>query len=517
MRRLSFSTAGIAVALLAAHVTGCAYTNTNSIRDYMTLRTLDGQQLQGRDVAPNPMPREAIRSDDYFGIKLEHIFLGPAENQAARNIGLIAEVSGIVPEGINCNELPASEISIDLPAQRTSNALTSTGCAYKTVVDLQTNFNGTHITYDSTFITPVFRTSNEPLSFRFLMVNIRDVALAQRIAQWAGETIEGVMGRIGGGINPIAREVVSVGISAVNMLLDMAAEPTYVFQMTTDFVTAESVSDTTTPQNLLVAGDYIIVGTREGTPLLSSMVATEQLYFNSGRLYWTEGNAEYRDAAYMVFKVVRFSRYPGTLPISLEEISREVRRGNSAGPIVSDAQRTILDLQELSILNETEGDLLRVVLDWYSDAAMADNALSAAADARPPMQIDYTTAFTDGTLAVDPLLDTADLARRLQERVYDGYGATLGFRQSECIALGAMTRSLAEHYATVRGPVVRAFEDMQIRRVQLQRMASRTPAQQAEFDALVDLEPLLAERLGGLPESLPEPVCPGLREELPGG
>jgi hypothetical protein len=501
---------------VAFSLAACGYTNAYSIRDYMTMRTVDGQALSGRDIAPSPMPREAIRSDDYFGIKLEHIFLGPSDDQRARNIGLIAEVSGIVPDGINCDELPMSEIDIDLPAQRTDNALKSNECSYRTIVDLKTNFNGSHLTYDSTFITPVFRTANEPLSFRFLMVNIRDMALARRIADWALGQVDGLMNRLGGAVNPIAREIVSVGVSAVNLILDMAAEPTYVFQMTTDFVAAESVADTTTPQNLLVAGDYIIVGVREGGTLLSAMVAAEELYFNSGRLYWTADDSEYRDAAYMVFKVVRFSRYPGQLPISLEEISRASRRGDDATPLVRDAQQRIVDLQELSILNETEGDLLRVVLDWYGDAARTDAALQAAADARPPMQIDYTTAFTDGTLALDPLLDAHDLTRRLQERVYDGYGASLGFRQSECIALGAMSRSLAEEYATVRAPVVRAFEEMQIRRVQLQRSTARSAEQQAEFDAIVSLEPLVAERIGSLPDSLPEPVCPGLREPLPG-
>lgn len=503
---------------LCTSLAACGPVNAFTVRDYMTVRSLDGTTLTGRDVVPAPRPREAITSDDYFGIKLEHIYLGPWDNQNARNIGLIAEISGIVPEGINCEEIPESDIDFDLPPERTSNALRSNECSYRTIVDLKNSFNGSHISYDSTFITPTFRTRNEPLQFRFLMVSIRDLDLARQIFNWAAEQAQRIMERTGfARANPVASEIVSIGVSAVNWLLDAAAEPTQVFDMTTDFVAVETVQDSTVPQNLLIAGDFIIVGAREGGTLISAMVAAEQLYFNSGRLYWTANNEEYRDAAYMVFKVVRFSRYPGALPFSLESINREVRGGASPEQLVSDAQRTLLELQEATMLNETEGDLLYNLLDWYANTASVAQRLEEGdygADDIPLAWSEVPPALVAGLLPLEDLASAADSMRTLEERLFANYGSTPGFRQAECVAIRSLTQGLADRYRAARPEVVTAFENLQLARLALQRDNARTPEEEAQFNVLRQIEPSVVELVNRLPETLTEPECPALRDDL---
>jgi hypothetical protein len=509
----------VALALLAGLLGGCGPVVRTTWRDYTTLRSEDGRALTGRDVAAVPMPREAIRSDDYFGIKLETIYLGPDDRQGVRNLGFIAEIRGIVPQGFSCDELPPSELDISLPERTSSNALKSSGCAFRTIVDLKTSFAGSHIAYDSTFITPVFRTANEPLNLRFLMVRIRDVSLAQRIVSWAGERLEGVMGRLAGSITPVARELVSVGVSAVNLLLDLAAEPTQVFEMTTDFVAAESVQDSMVPQNLLMAGDFVILGAQRGAALLSAEVAREQLQVNSGRLYWRRDGSEYRDAPYMIFKVVRFSRFPGALPFSLEGIGRQVRQGAEPGGLVAEAQRTLLALQQMHLLNETEGDMLYRLLTWYADTVALAARLEShgyGADDLPSTWREAPAAWVEGLAPTRDLTATAAAMRTLEERLYGSYGATPGFRQAECVAIRSLTQTLADRYATRRAEVVQARDQLQLRRVRLGRQASRSSSEETEYRALFAVEPDVLAQVNALPDLLPEPACPALREEPPG-
>ena len=76
----------------------------------------------------------------------------------------------------------------------------------------------------------------------------------------------------------------------------------------------------------------------------------------------------------------------------------------------------------------------------------------------------------------------------------------------------SMTQALAEGYKDRRPGLKTAFENLQIRRGALQRQASRTPAQNAELDAMTQLEPTLQEMVNKLPEVLPEPACPQLRQ-----
>ncbi|MBU6161636.1 MAG: hypothetical protein KGO50_10970, partial [Myxococcales bacterium] len=292
---------------------------------------------------------------------------------------------------------------------------------------------------------------------------------------------------------------------------------TQVFDMTTDFVAVETVQDSTVPQNLLIAGDFIIVGAREGGTLISAMVAAEQLYFNSGRLYWTANNEEYRDAAYMVFKVVRFSRYPGALPFSLESINREVRGGASPGQLVSDAQRTLLELQEATMLNETEGDLLYNLLDWYANTASVAQRLDEGdygADDIPLAWSEVPPALVAGLLPLEDLASAADSMRTLEDRLFANYGSTPGFRQAECVAIRSLTQGLADRYRAARPEVVTAFENLQLARLALQRDNARTPEEEAQFNVLRQIEPSVVELVNRLPETLTEPECPALRDDL---
>ena len=76
----------------------------------------------------------------------------------------------------------------------------------------------------------------------------------------------------------------------------------------------------------------------------------------------------------------------------------------------------------------------------------------------------------------------------------------------------SLTQALAEGYKERRPGLKTAFENLQIRRAALQRQTSRTAAQNAELDAMVQLEPTLQEMVTKLPEVLPEPACPQLRQ-----
>ena len=86
----------------------------------------------------------------------------------------------------------------------------------------------------------------------------------------------------------------NIGFSAVSWLLDYAAQPTYVFEMTTDFVPVETVEGAQ-PQSLLMGGNFVLVGITPDPRVPSgALKASEQLVFNSGRLYWKDTHEEYR-------------------------------------------------------------------------------------------------------------------------------------------------------------------------------------------------------------------------------
>jgi hypothetical protein len=58
-----------------------------------------------RDLPPTPRPRESITTDDYFGIKLEHIYAGGMLGRNVGNLAIIAQIAGIIPDGVRCEEL----------------------------------------------------------------------------------------------------------------------------------------------------------------------------------------------------------------------------------------------------------------------------------------------------------------------------------------------------------------------------------------------------------------------------
>jgi hypothetical protein len=219
----------------------------------------------------------------------------------------------------------------------------------------------------------------------------------------------------------------------------------------------------------------------------------------------------------VVFNVVRFSRYPTDLPVNLARVQRQVRRGESPDDIVRGAKSTVLDLQDSRMLNETEGTMMLDTFDWYARAtrlaAQFDGEGAAQATAPLLQGLAQVNAPAAASLAgLVELNDTSKLVTRLQDRLFANYGQTPGFRQDECITIRTMTQALAEGYKERRPSLKTAFENLQIRRAALQRQASRTPAQNAELDAMIQLEPTLQEMVTKLPEVLPEPACPQLRQ-----
>ena len=147
-------------------------------------------------------------------------------------------------------------------------------------------------------------------------------------------------------------------------------------EFSTDFVPVETV-DGSVPQNLLMNADFVLVGVPDDTSELPSSVlqAAEQLVFRDGRLLWRDGGDEYRESPYVVFKVVRFSRYPGPLPLDLTELARELRRTDRHDELAGRGLDLVDLLQRDGTLNETEGAFLRRSVTWLSEAALlADQA-----------------------------------------------------------------------------------------------------------------------------------------------
>ena len=519
----------VALAALFVSMLGCSggltdrrddvMVRATSIADVYTVRTTPTGEVTTRDLAPSPRPREAITSDDYFAIKLEDIYAHGLFERARQgaapeygNIALVAEIGGIVPRDIACDLLPESSVDFSLGSSESSNARTPGPCAFKTVVAINPVFNDAHANLSSAFITPPFRTANAPLEFRFIMAELRDVELARQIVEWASS-----MAGIGPEENAVTwqQRLINAGFSAVHWLLDRAAKPTYLLEFSTDFVPVETVEGSV-PQNLLMNADFVLVGIPDDTSELPSSVlqAAEQLVFRDGRLLWRDGGDEYRESPYVVFKVVRFSRYPGPLPLDLTELARELRRTDRHDELAGRGLDLVDMLQRDGTLNETEGAFLRRSVAWLSEAALlADQAERGVVEHPSAAVLSLPPLFAEG-LAPLALLDAlAQTVERLNTQIYEDFGQTPGIRQGECIGFVDLNQRLAAAYARLRPDVVHTFESLQIRRSQLARsQAGMSSEQAAEFDALRQAEPTLQARLERLPETLTESSCPGMRE-----
>ena len=490
-----------------------------SIADVYTVRTTASGEVTTRDLAPSPRPREAITSDDYFAIKLEDIYAHGLFDRARQgaapeygNIALVAEVGGIIPRDIACDLLPESSVEFSLGSSETSNARAPGACAFKTVVAINPVFNNAHANLSSAFITPPFRTGNAPLAFRFIMAELRDIELARQIVDWASS-----MAGIGPEENAVTwqQRLINAGFSAVHWLLDRAAKPTYLLEFSTDFVPVETVEGGV-PQNLLMNADFVLIGVqddREGLPS-SVLQASEQLVFRDGRLLWRDGGDEYRASPYVVFKVVRFSRYPGPLPLDLTELARELRRSDRRDALETRGLDLVEDMQRDGVLNETEGAFLRRSVSWLAEAAqLADDAEqghyappSAAVRALPPV-------LGEGLAPLETLGALAHSVEVLHTRIYEDFGQTPGIRQGECIGFVDLQQRVAAAYAQLRPEVVHSFESLQIRRSQLARSRDAlSETQAAELDTLRQVEPTLQAQLERLPDTLAEVPCPGMRE-----
>lgn len=489
-----------------------------SIADVYTARTTPAGELTTRDLAPSPRPREAITSDDYFAIKLEDIYAHGLFERAREgrapeygNIALVAEVGGIVPPDLDCSLVPEAELEFSLGSSESSNARTPGNCAFKTVVAINPVFNDAHANLSSAFITPPFRSNNQPLEFRFIMAELRDTELAQKIVDWVSD-----MTGIGPEENARTwqQRLINAGFSAVHWLLDRASKPTYLLEFSTDFVPVETVEGAV-PQNLLMNADFVLVGVPRDTETTPSSViqASEQLIFRDGRLLWREGGDEYRESPYVVFKVVRFSRYPGPLPLDLTELARELRRSDIRRDQRERGLDLVDDLQREGTLNETEGAFLRRAVTWLADTAELIESAEEGVDRVPLALSALPVAYAAELAPIEVLEELHDAVEQLQGSIYEDFGQTPGIRQGECVAFRDLNQRAARAFEEVRPDVVTAFESLQIRRSQLARARdSRTPEQSAEFDAIMSVEALLDGRLRDLPETLAEPSCPGMRE-----
>ena len=491
---------------------------TVGIRNYFTVRALQDGSVNTRDLAPTPRPREAITSDDYFGIKLEHVYAGNMLGRSVGNLAIIAQIGGIIPDGQSCQELTDVEDKLGFKpsAQQISSRHASQECQFKSVVQVNPVFRDAHATFDSAFITPPFRTGNDPLRLQFTIAQLNDVELAKKIVDWSKKRLEEAQSADFFKVNELQKEMINIGFTAVNYLLDYAAKPTYVFEMTTDFIPVETVEGGQ-PQSLLMGGNFVLVGMTDNPRVPGGALAAKgKLIYKSGRLYWKDTQDEYRESPYVVFNVVRFSRYPTTLPVNLARVQRQVRRGESPDDIVRGAKSTVLDLQDARMLNETEGTMMLDTFDWYARAtrlsAQFDGSVSAQT-ASPMLQglAQVNAPLAASFAGVEELKDASKLVTRLNDRLFANYGQTPGFRQDECITIRSMTQALAEGYNDRRPGLQAALENLLRRRGELQRQASRTAAENAEFDAMWQIEPTLQEVVTELPEVLPEPACPQLR------
>lgn len=520
--RLVLTSALIAVLLIACNPptdSGTTVREGVGVRDYYTVRSDPGgtQALVSRDMPPSPRPREAITSDDYFGLKLEHIYAGGMLGREVSNIALVAEIGGIIPEGIRCEEFPEEELGIQVSSQARDNRRTGGDCRYKTVLQINPVFRDAHVTFDSVFITPPFRAGFEPLRLQFIVARLENVELARQIMRWAEETTQRLQNRGALRFQEWQRQLVNVGFTAANYILDYASQPTYVLEFTTEFVPVESVEGAI-PQSLLMGGDFVIVGRPavDGFAPDGAQTAINQLYFDSGRLYWRSTRQEYTESPYLIFKVVRYGRYPGMLPIQLPTLVRSMQSGASSSEVISEARSTLTEMQAARTLNETEGALLLALMRWAAESIELGERLSAGRYDQLPVPMvmsELPATFAAGLKPLDDLEAAAEAIRRLQSRLYDEYGRTPGLRQEECVVLRSLTQELADGYRARLPGVRTTFESMQVRRLRLQRSgADASESERQEFESLSRTEVALHDRITALPDVLEEPACPGMRQ-----
>jgi hypothetical protein len=489
------------------------------IHDYYTVRSTDDGRVTVRDIAPEPRPQEAITGDDYFQIKLEHIFVGDTLGRDIGNMAIITQLEGVVPQGVSCHELDISDLEFDLNQRERANVATP-GCAYKHVISINPVFNDAHVTFDSAFITPPFRMGMQPIGLRFIIAQLNDTELARDILDW-GEAQVNNLSELGlGEISQWQSQVVDIGFTVANYILDYASQPTYLFEFETDFIPVETVGGVSTPQNLFMGGDFVIVGfPRDGAAPAGALAAADQLLYSSGRLYWRDSNVEFRQGPYIVFKVVRQSRFPAELPVNLAQMARNIERGYSADEIQDMMRTAVLDLQDDRVLNETEGRYLLDLFDWYATARGVHDLLEDAAfngtRSEPenwPMQMrDVPMTIGPDLALLQQLSQAATSLSRLQERIYDNYETHPGIWQSECIALRSMTQTLSDAYGELRPAVWTSFEDLQLARMALQRDGDRTDREEDRLEALESAEVWAQRAFEDAPEDLVEPQCPGLR------
>jgi len=505
------------------------------IRDFYTMRSVDGK-LGTRDVRPEPRPREAITGDDYFQIKLETIYIGEALGRDVGNLTIVSQIEGILPANVQCKELDVSDIGFDIHQRERSSHDSSVKCAYKHVLSINPVFRNGHLTVDSAFITPPFRMGKKNVGLRFIIGQLNDVELARTLLKWGQEQLNNLSewGLAEIELNKWQSKLVDIGFTVANYILDYAAKPDYVFEFQTDFVPIEAVSGVADPQNLFMGGDFVIVGftsaaekkmgtpdplTGEPTGRAGALMMSEKLVFDSGRLYWKDSKAEYIESPYLVFKVVRQSRYPAPLPVALTKIGREVERGKAPADVTKLARGIILDLQDGSMLNETEGRYLLDLFGWFAEAREVDVAMNnllrgeQKAKEKWALQLqEAPVALAVELAALQDLANVQRLVKQLETRLYGNYARSPGITQAECVILRDVTQKMGDSFNMLKPKVQVAFEDLQIARSRLQQQAQRSPEDERRLQSMMDAE-LWADRIfKELEAGLDEPKCPGLRD-----
>ena len=496
------------------------------IRDYYTLRSVDGS-LQTRDVKPEPRPREAISGDDYFQVKLESIYIGKALGRDVGNLAIISEIEGILPPEVSCNEIDVADLGFKLEERERHSHAFSSRCSYKHVVALNPVFQDGHTTFDSRFISPPFRMGKREIGLRFIIGQLNDVEMARMLLQWSQEQLNNLddWGIDQFSMTKWQSKLVDIGFTVANYIIDYAAKPDYVFDFQTDFVPIESVGGVSSPQNLLMGGDFVIVGfantkAEEGEEIekAGALEMADRLVFDSGRLYWKGSKKPFEDGPYIIYKVVRQSRYPRELPVSLAKINRLVERGESPDDVTKSARGIVLDLQDANMLNETEGRYYLDVFDWYAHARGVLNELEKIDEGEQlndksawPVQLQTLPAGLAVELAVlDKVAQAQRSLNKVQERVYDKYSMTPGITIAECTQIQSVTDKMVDVSEKLKDKAQQAHDQLAIRRQALQTKEKRTPTEESELQALIDAE-LWASGLA-FGESFPEPRCPSLRD-----
>jgi hypothetical protein len=506
--------------------TGLEVRDDVGIRDFFTLRSIDGS-LQTRDVMPEPKPREAITGDDYFQLKLEQIYIGDVLDRDVGNLAIIAGVDGIIPKGVVCEELSTEELGFELPQRQTSSVEMRSGCMYKTVLSVNPVFKDSNITIQSAFITPPFRMGKKPIKLHFVIGQLNDVEIARQLLKWGQEQLSNLSewGLEEIEFNKWQSKLVNIGFTLANYLLDYMEKPDYVFEFQTDFVPIESVRGVNTPQNLFMGGDFIIVGfPKSGNT--SALQAVDQLVFNSGSLMWKKDNSPYKQGPYIVFKVVRQSRYPQNLPVNLGAIDRGIERDRDPFALGKAAKNIILDLQDAVMLNETEGRYLRDLVEWYVDVRALSVKLKALVKNIKGTTVKVETEDYDAEVLALPaelqngvatygyLLQIESIFERANSRIYDYYGTNPGINEDECRIMTGVLRDMADAYRDISKPFRLGFERVLDARSAIDHIpvASRTPQQVAEFKAVHGFIGIVGELYDRAAELPTIPECPNMRQ-----